>query len=208
SLVLVGKTGMGKSSLGNSLLCHSGPGEKPFKSKKSAGSITKQCERKRATLGDGTLLTIVDTPGLFDTSVPNGQTINEIIKCISLSTPGPHAILFVLNLRRFTEEEIKTVDILKRLFGTEAMKYIVVVFTGKDELDDVEDDDDIKTIQDFVKNGPDYLRKFVRECNMRYVGIANKPSSPTHCSDVKDVMTLIYKTMEVNGDQVYSQEAF
>ncbi|ESO91124.1 hypothetical protein LOTGIDRAFT_78964, partial [Lottia gigantea] len=131
-LVLVGRTGSGKSSLGNSLLCPSGS-EKPFKSEKSANSITTQCQLARAILKDGTLLTIVDTPGLFNIYTPNEITIKKIVKSKTICAPGPHVIVFVLDLKRFIIEEIETMEILKKLFGTDAMKHIIVVITGKDK---------------------------------------------------------------------------
>lgn len=65
----------------------------------------------------GKKIVLVDTPGIFDTEVPNDKTQTEIMKCIGLTAPGPHAFIMVVNLARFTEEEMKTIDHFKVFWG-------------------------------------------------------------------------------------------
>ena len=63
----------------------------------------------------GLQLNIVDTPGLFDPGLSNGETISEIGKSLSLVPGGVlHAALIVLNGDdvRFTAEE----QVLIKLF--------------------------------------------------------------------------------------------
>ena len=58
-VVLLGKTGNGKSSTGNSLI-----GENVFKTGSSVDSITMQCQAIAFELSDQKIL-LVDTPGEF-----------------------------------------------------------------------------------------------------------------------------------------------
>ena len=112
-LVLVGRTGEGKSSTANSILSR-----RHFEAKSSSKSVTKQCVHvKEERLGRS--LVLVDTPGLFDTADPNQTTLIEISKCLLVSAPGPHAFLLVLTTLRCTKEIEESIQLLQDTFGDE-----------------------------------------------------------------------------------------
>ena len=111
---------------------------------------------------------IVDTPGLFDTEVSHEDTAFVLVKAIRSLSPGPHAILYVIKIGRFTEEELSAYEVLKALFDSDISKHMIVIFTGGDYLKRDKSD-----IEDCLKLAPEQLQKMLRECGNRYVVFDN-----------------------------------
>ena len=60
SVVLIGKTGNGKSATANSII-----GRKSFTSRASSSGVTTCCELQTTVLENGRIVNVIDTPGII-----------------------------------------------------------------------------------------------------------------------------------------------
>jgi hypothetical protein len=144
-------------------------------------------------------LEIVDTPGIFDTKNDVKKIHMELIRSIVLTTPGFHALAFVLRRDKVTEEIQGMKDIIFNWFGEDVKKHSFVILT-----DTSTEEEQQAFLRD--KSHPS-ITELVSGCGGRVVPLQNKWKSNS-LGRVKDIITMVEYIVAKNGNSSYSNVTY
>lgn len=186
-LILLDKTGSAKSATRDTIL-----GDKTFGTPHQ-GSSCSETSAKRFKYN----IHIFDTSGIFDTKKSDDEIKKEILQCISITSSGPHAIILVLNIAKYTKEEVKPMQHFVDIFGENILQHFIVVFTKKDDLDEEGMDFDLLNFLSSVD--PTSLLTLVNKYRDRVMKFDNTLESNMRAKQVQDLLSMVFDVEKQTG---------
>ncbi|XP_012790846.2 GTPase IMAP family member 1 [Sorex araneus] len=196
-LLLVGKSGTGKSATGNSIL-----GRDCFPSRLSATPVTTTCAVGTCRWGRWHV-EVLDTPDLFSSDIPDSDPRWwERGRCVLLSAPGPHVLLLVTQLGRFTPGDQLAVSAVKDAFGDAVLARTIMVFTRGEDLAG-------GSLREYVRDGDNRaLRELVAECGHRVCAFNNRATGGQREAQVAELMAQVEQLLRAQGGGPYTGGPF
>lgn len=200
NILLLGRTGNGKSTIGNVI-----SGKNELKEGEFGVSETKDIQALEFEVY-GDKYRLIDTIGIGDTELSLREVLYKFAKMSRYAKEGLSQVFFVTS-GRFTEEERSTYNLLRKfIFDDEIVKYTTIVRT---KFSNFRNDAKCKEdIQKMLDNGGE-LADVIRSCQGRIIHVDNPPTNVEDEDEIavnkkkRDRSQTILLTHLAKCDQVY-----
>ncbi|XP_064862165.1 GTPase IMAP family member 4-like [Oncorhynchus nerka] len=172
-IVLLGKNGSKKSAVGNFIL---------DRGAFDPNYVQNHCERARGRVEDKHIA-VINTPDLLDPHISHDKLSEELRWCVTLSDPGPHVFLLVLQPEESTQEEGNRIRTILDTLSDRSFDYSMVLTTHEDKREHMDEDHP--------------LNQMVRACRGRQ-----------HLSDCTQLIADVDKIVKENGGDYLTCDVF
>ncbi|XP_051536410.1 GTPase IMAP family member 8-like [Myxocyprinus asiaticus] len=189
-IVLLGGEGAGKSMSGNIIL-HGPFFENTVLEGFKTPTRTRQCMMKQRKV-ERWQVSVVDTPGWSTSTLENAK---EILRSVTVCSPGPHAFLLVLPVcESFTKKSQQTAYELMKLFGECVWRHTIILFSGHWLKD--------RPVEEYIECEGEALQELIIKCGNRYVLLSDWGNR----SQVKNLLKMIEEMVARNRGENFTLE--
>ncbi|KAK1787235.1 hypothetical protein P4O66_002750 [Electrophorus voltai] len=190
-LVLLGRTGSGKSEAGNIIL------DREERNQAGTSAVIQQSESRQRRVNERKV-TVVDTPDWFCPELSLEEVRQDVERCVRLSAPGPHAFLLVIPAKQSAGEIRYILEKMEEIFGERCWWFTMVLFTVFGELQD-------NILEELFAGSPEVM------------GLVEKSGNRFHMLNIMEngnkvrVLRLLEKIDEMliaNNNRFYSNEVY
>ncbi|XP_038842045.1 trichohyalin-like isoform X3 [Salvelinus namaycush] len=192
-LVLLGRTGAGRSAAGNTIL-----GREEFGAQASPSAVTQRSKRREGDVC-GRRLVLVDTPDWFCPGLSLEEMRQDVGLCVRLSAPGPHTFLLVIPVEPSKGEERGVLERIEEMFGEGCWEHTVILFTHDDGLKE-------QSIEEFLQAGSQDLQQLVEKSGSRYHVLNIKDRA--HGNQVSELLDQVEEMVAGNRERFYSSQTY
>ncbi|XP_029574021.1 trichohyalin-like isoform X2 [Salmo trutta] len=192
-LVLLGRTGAGRSAAGNTIL-----GREEWRAQASPTAVTQRSKRREGDVC-GRKLVLVDIPDCFCPGLSLEEMRQDVGLCVRLSAPGPHAFLLVIPVEPSKGEERGVLERIEEMFGEGFWEHTVILFTHDDGLKE-------QSIEEFLQAGSQDLQQLVEKSGSRYHALNIKDRA--HGTQVSELLDQVEEMVAGNRERFYSSQTY
>ncbi|XP_020585703.1 immune-associated nucleotide-binding protein 9-like isoform X2 [Phalaenopsis equestris] len=134
--------------------------------------------------------------GLFNYDASSEFIDKEILKSIDLAKDGLHAVLMVFSTScRFTWEDVDVINHIKDLFGDMIFDYMIIVYTGGDNLEAVK-----KPFEEYIRDPPEPLENLIHLCKNRVVLFNNETKDKVKRQEQVNLLISLVNSIVASND--------